>query len=120
MNIKDFDISRVESGTTWVKIVALIRKNKTGEIREYKDEVWWDHNEPYDDYPNDFMWSEGNYSCDCNRHIFFNNKKYGEEDWDCPCGEELYSVNLKNPKNNVIFYSEFLTPYNILDKITML
>ena len=106
MKVKDFYISRIEDGTTWVKIVALIRNNKTGEIREYKDEVWWDYNEPYDDYPNDFMWSEGNYSCDCNRHLFFQRAKNEDED-NAECGDDLYSVNLKNPKGGKIFYKEF-------------
>ena len=106
VKLKDFDISRIEQGTTWVKIVALIRKNETSEIREYKDEVWWDCNEPYDDYPNDFMWSEGNYSCDCNRYLFFQRAKGENEDND-ECGDDKYSVNLKNPKNGEIFYREY-------------
>ena len=106
MKLDDFYISRIKNGDTWVKITACIRNNETGEIREYSDEVWWDFNEPYDDYPNDFIWSEGNYSCDCNRCLFFQRAKNENED-DCKCGDELYSVNLKNPKNGEIFYREF-------------
>ena len=102
MNIKDFLVSGIYRGDTWVKVVALIRKNETGETREEKTELCW-----LDDEPSTFIWEDGNYGCDCNRHIFFNNKKYGEKDWDCPCGEGKYSVNIKNPKNGEIFYREY-------------
>ena len=106
MEIKDFYISRIENGDTWVKIIALIRNNETKEIREHEDEVWWDYNEPYEDFPSDFIWRDGNYSCDCNRHLFFQRAK-GENEDDAECGEEKYSVNLKNPKNGEIIYREY-------------
>lgn len=107
MNLKDFYISKIEKGNTWVKIIACIRKNKTGEIREHKDEVWWEFCKPYgEDYPSSSMWADGNYSCDCNRCLYFQRAKNESED-NCECGDELYSVNLKNPKSNEIFYKEF-------------
>lgn len=36
----------------------------------------------------DFLWTEGNYSCDCTRHLFFT-------DWDgtdCECGGDKYTA----------------------------
>lgn len=33
-----------------------------------------------------FMWTEGNYSCDCNRSLFFA-RAAKEEEIDIPCGE---------------------------------
>ena len=43
----------------------------------------------------EFMWNEGNYSCDCNRHIFFNVAlgRAGSGEHQIPCGNVLYSIN---------------------------
>ena len=88
-----------------VKVIALIRKNATGEIREYKTECWL-----FDDSSGEidaYNWSEGGFSCDCNRALFFQRTKGEKEDWKAPCGDELYSVNLKDPKTGEIFYREY-------------
>ena len=86
-----------------VKVIAMIRKNATGEIREYKTEVWlFDDNKE----PDSYMWSEGNFSCDCNRCLFFDRAGGEEENWHHPCGDELYSVNLKT-MDGKIFYKEY-------------
>jgi hypothetical protein len=45
----------------WVEI----KDTGTGETRRYRDESF----EPDD--ASEFMWTEGNYSCDCNRSLFF-------------------------------------------------
>lgn len=64
--------------------VVAIRKNSTGEVREYiYDGAWEDHHL--------FMWTEGNYSCDCNRADFFASV-VGEEIEDQPCGEAEYAA----------------------------
>lgn len=39
-----------------------IRKNATGETRVYLEAMPWEEQ-------TERMWSEGNYSCDCNRHL---------------------------------------------------
>ncbi len=39
-----------------------------------------------------FTWTEGNYSCDCNRHAFIADAYQEERDENGPCGHEL---NLK-------------------------
>ncbi len=88
----------------WVKIIAEIRKNDTGEIREYETcEILMND----EDYPNPFNWSENNYSCDCNRRLFFDRAGGGDEDWNtlCTCG--AFSVNLKNKKDGDCYYREF-------------
>jgi predicted dehydrogenase len=104
MKLEDF-YYRKEKNDTFVEIIALIRKNKTGEIREYKDELYWG-NWYRSEEPSTFIWEDGNYSCDCNRYLFFQRVKNENED-NKKCGDELYSVNLKNPKNNEIFYKEY-------------
>ena len=96
----------------WIRIIAVIRENASGEIRERETDGILDENGP-----SIFIWEDGNYSCDCNRYLFFT---YGDEDDElrevkelllgddgAECGHERYSVNLKNPVTGKIFYQEF-------------
>lgn len=95
---------RVET-TKWVKIIAHIRNNGTGEIRQSKEKIMWDEK---NGCPLIYIWKDGNFSCDCNRKLFFADA--GNEDIsmeDAPCGEGKYSVNLENPRTDEIFYKEF-------------
>src|SRR5687768_13069390 len=86
----------------WVKIVAHIRLNATGEVRAYPMSFPLDWEE---DTPSDFMWTDGNYACDCNRALFFGYATGDEmDDDDTPCGEGAYAVNLANAKTGTIFY----------------
>ena len=65
----------------------LIRKNETGEIRRYTfDWVSWDEEtDPY--------WlTDGNYGCDCNRHLAFERAVGNNEFIKAPCGEGAYSI----------------------------
>jgi hypothetical protein len=64
--------------------VAIVH-NPSGEMRRYRfDMRWEDHS--------DFMWTEGNYSCDCNRHMDFLRAGGVELDKDhVPCGDSLYT-----------------------------
>jgi hypothetical protein len=87
----------------WVSIIAHIKNNETGEIREDKTDAIWDTEEMC---PSTFIWEEGNFACDCNRYLFFKHAK--DEDADnIQCGHSKYSVNLQNPKTGVFFYKEF-------------
>ena len=94
--------------STWVKCIAEIRKNDTGEIVEYEtDEIL----EKGDEHPSVFNWEENNYSCDCNRSLFFKeakNIKVSDEEFDSlECSNGKYSVNLKNKKDGKFYYREF-------------
>ena len=81
----------------WIKIIVKIRKNRTGEIRDYETEGLLDCE--YESKLSTFIWSDGNFSCDCNRSNFFG------EDEDCSDGK--YSINIVNPKNGEIVYQEY-------------
>lgn len=63
-----------------------IKNNETGEIRRYESSEEF----------SEFMWSEGNYACDCNRGLFFERVKYEEKNelnWELPeCGDTKYSI----------------------------
>jgi hypothetical protein len=86
----------------WIDV--QIRHNESGEVRTTRE---WAIYEPQDgETPNAFMYEEGNYSCDCNRHLFFH-RAVGVEPDDHDCGDGAYSVNLVNPKNGQVYYQEF-------------
>jgi hypothetical protein len=84
-------------------IIVHIRKNETGEVRIYHSFVYFDDM----DLPSVFSWQYGNYSCDCNRRLFFARANNEEEDWKSKCGNGEYSVNIF--LDNECIYSEFET-----------
>jgi hypothetical protein len=101
MNIQDWTV--VEEMTTKkkfaVECIAEIRKNSTGEVVEYPTIEYIDYGS---ETPNVFNWEENNFSCDCNRSIFFEGSYNDNE-----CSDGKYSVNLKNAKDGKIYYREF-------------
>jgi hypothetical protein len=93
-------------GGRWVAVVAHIRCNDTGEVRKRSTEEILKDGEAE---PDPFNWEENNFSCDCNRRLFFGyavGRKYEDmPDTDCTNGQ--YSVNLENPVTGEIYYKEF-------------
>lgn len=68
-----------------MKCWAEIIKVSTGEKRYYE----------CDEDPKDFSdycWTEGNFSCDCNRADFFKRAAGEKENDDEPCGDMAYRV----------------------------
>ena len=63
-----------------VGIRALLLKVETGESR-------WCEVIPSDEY----QWTDGNYECDCNRHLFFL-RAGNEELEDIPCSSGKYTL----------------------------
>lgn len=56
-----------------------------------------------------FIWEDGNYACDCNRALFFERAKTGDQDaWpETPCGNSLYRLDkLVVRETGEIVYSE--------------
>jgi len=90
----------------WVECIAEIRNNETGEIREYEThEILEIGNK----HPNVFNWEENNYSCDCNRLLFFKRAKGEETDksFESECTDGKFSVNLKNKMGGKVYYREY-------------
>lgn len=52
-----------------------------------------------------FLWEEGNYSCDCNRSLFFA-QAAGEADGHQPCGDTRYVVTSIVSNGQVVYDSE--------------
>lgn len=80
-----------------VDVLVYITKNDTQEVRIYKDSLYVE-----DGHVETYIWEEGNYSCDCNRRLFFSRVNGEEEDWDSGCSEFEYSVEIMY-KGKVIY-----------------
>jgi hypothetical protein len=87
-------------------VIASIRDNATGEIREYETEEFIGTR---DKEPITYNWEEGNYSCDCNRKLFFERAKDKEAKFDMNsgCTDGKYSVSLRVKEGGLIYYKEF-------------
>ena len=110
MSKTDWDVFRLpppHDGYDCVRIKRRIRLNATGEVREADDYCLWDENGSGDgeEGPSTFIWSDGNYACDCNRAIDF-----GPDQEDESCGSSRYAVQLVNAKTGTVFYDEFNKP----------
>lgn len=79
----------IRLGAGWYH--AHVRKNATGEVRAYRFDMEWQ--EP-DDHSSGsiYGWKEGNFSCDCNRELFFLRADDEDEPDEPECGETRFSV----------------------------
>lgn len=86
-----------------VDVLVHIRKNDTGEIAIFKDDLYLDD----DGLPNTFIWEDGNYACDCNRRLFFDCVMSNGSEEIPDCSDDKYSVNIM--LGDECIYSEFET-----------
>ncbi len=73
-----------------------VRRNSDGEIRIWHND-WWG---------SDFIWHEGSYACDCNRHLFFLWAVGEDEDEDAedfPCSDGIYSVRITTSDGRTVY-----------------
>lgn len=73
---------------TWFLADVHLFKVETGERRVYRsEEIEWDGEWSH------WIWEDGNYSCDCNRELFFVSAGGGEaESCSVPCSDGKYVV----------------------------
>ena len=81
-----------------------IRENLTGKAAKCNWVLRHYHGEAL---PNFFNWSENNFSCDCNRVMFFSEAMGIEEPEDYPCSDGNFSVRIRLKDTNEIIYDEF-------------
>lgn len=91
--------------TTAIKLEIL--EVKSNEIRTVvlKDHVF-----------NVSDWEDGNFSCDCSRHLLFTRAAGGEPDHDAPrpCGDAVrYKVNVYAFGAGAVLYREFNPPAGV-------
>lgn len=80
------------------KVWLDIRENATGEVVR--------HPEAWDFGDSDYIWSEGNFACDCNRADFFVQGKTGDaraNAGDIPCSDNRYAVRLTDVAGAVVY-----------------
>lgn len=78
-----------------MRYTVCIREVATGKTVEYHDSMPWDTEEDQagNETHIEFMWSEGNYSCDCNRSLYFHRVLGLPEPEEVRCGHRLYQVD---------------------------
>lgn len=86
---------------TWRPVNIKITKVSDGSVAEFDDQLY-----TTEDYSGIFVWEDGNYSCDCNRSLFFNRSK-GLPDGNGKCGHTKYRVDfIKDKETDELLYSE--------------
>jgi hypothetical protein len=104
MNWIEVDVpTHPQKNAKWVKIIAHVRRVADGAVRKSEKTAILDDG---DEIPNPYIWQEGNYSCDCNRELFFE-RAAGNEPGETECGGGRFQVNLENPVTGEIYYREF-------------
>jgi hypothetical protein len=90
----------------WVSINVHIRKQSDGVVRVYKTDGLLDDD---GEHLSTYIWEEGNFSCDCNRYLFYQRAVDADEDDNAPdgfCGEDKYRIWIVNPATGNIVYDE--------------
>ncbi len=84
------------NSTLWCKVVLIVTRISTGESIEKLVDCCYS---PELNGPDLYHWSEGNFSCDCNRRDGF------DDDSD-ECTDNEYSVQLQHPLTKEVYYSD--------------
>lgn len=74
--------------------LVTIRRNKDGKTVRFADRL---HE------ATEYMWSEGNFSCDCNRELFFFRELGLNDPDDTICGESAYSVRIATQDGRILY-----------------
>lgn len=77
-------------------------------ISDGKNVTYWDDEGLYqdEDYDGTFIWEDGNFSCDCNRSIFFHKALGGLEEIETVCGDTQFKVDFIKDETGKIWYQE--------------
>jgi len=76
--------------------VVHIKQLSSGIVRREIVDLDWEADSQ------EFMWTEGNYSCDCNRALFWS-RAGGEEDIEQDCGNVTYPIRATDDAGKVLF-----------------
>lgn len=81
-----------------INLLVEIKCVRTGEVVSYQEEVPWDE---FDD----FYFSEGNMSCDCNRYLHFKRaQEIREYEHHIQCTEGRYLLNVYDMDRNKLYF----------------
>lgn len=70
--------------------VAVIKRVADGALSTYREE--FNSTSPWEPESSDFIWTEGNYACDCNRELFFCRGLDIDEPEDVECTHGRYTL----------------------------
>jgi hypothetical protein len=81
---------------------VLIKEVASGEIREWAggSDLEWS---------GEFIWSEGNFACDCNRRDFFHENDVGydpEAEGNDKCGDSAFVVRITDSAGSLLYEDE--------------
>ena len=82
-------------------IVAIITDTTTGEVAWYFETGNFEPDE--NGFDDTYLWSEGNWSCDCNRSIMFHAARGSDDSCDRPCGSGRYRVKIVGLDGTVLY-----------------
>ncbi len=99
-----------------VNVEISLRRNSDGIVRVLQASYSYCDDREEEVRLIEFMWSEGNYGCDCNRYLFF--ERAGcheptdeESELHCNCGEDRYTVLcIVDMETGKTIYAEGETP----------
>lgn len=64
---------------------VALKNNSTGEVRFSLSELQWEESDEY-------LWTDGNFGCDCNRALFFARAGGEAEPDERPCGDVAFTA----------------------------
>lgn len=87
----------------WVLIEVHLKRVSDGVERVYKTDGLLSDDETT---LSTWIWEEGNYSCDCNRYLFFQRAVDEDEQDETECTDGKYIVWIVNPATGLVVYDE--------------
>lgn len=77
-----------------MKVIAHIKRLSDSEIAVH-EQIWEPSVQgPYEPSDAEFMWSDGNYACNCNRTLFFARARGLSEPVELICGRDWFHVRV--------------------------
>lgn len=93
-----------------MNIDVEITDTTSGDTVIYHDDFTykgWSDPERSPSYQVTFLWGEGNYSCDCNRFIFYTLAKTGSVPAEhIDCGDTRFKIKIRERISQKLIYSE--------------
>ena len=87
----------------------FVTDRTTGEHREVAQVERW----ACEDDATEFLWTDGNYGCDCNRYLFFCRAAGASEDDPPDCGETRFRLTVQDAAGITVFEeAEVANPSN--------
>lgn len=101
-----YDLKEHDQFGYWVEVDIKILDTVTGKTVSIKESLPYIPDED-PTKPRFYGWEEGNQSCDCVRYGYLYSDQYDEGNF-VPCGDSRFLIEISNPVDGVVFYSEIV------------